>query len=314
MKTSSQQRSHDYRERGWWCDDTLHGLLELQARENPDLLAVADQPNRKELTGDEPCRLSYAELHAASTQVACQLLNKGIGAEDRIIVQLPNIAELVICYMAASKIGAIISPVPVQYGSHELHHIRSTISPVAIVTMGYFGALQLAQNAATITDANVQLLVFGSDLGFTSENDPGSDQQLSAYQLSHPSGSDDILTISWTSGTTGTPKGVPRSHNMWLATAKCCSEAGNYRPGDRFLNIFPLVNMASIGGFLFPALLVGCSIILHHPLDPALYLTQLQNEKITFTIAPPALLNQLAKSPEMWSQFNFSHLRSIGSG
>jgi len=314
MKTSSQQRSHDYRERGWWCDDTLHGLLELQARENPDLLAVADQPNRKELTGDEPCRLSYAELHAASTQVACQLLNKGIGAEDRIIVQLPNIAELVICYMAASKIGAIISPVPVQYGSHELHHIRSTISPVAIVTMGHFGALQLAQNAETITDANVQLLVFGSDLGFTSENDPGSDQQLSAYQLSHPSGSDDILTISWTSGTTGTPKGVPRSHNMWLATAKCCSEAGNYRPGDRFLNIFPLVNMASIGGFLFPALLVGCSIILHHPLDPALYLTQLQNEKITFTIAPPALLNQLAKSPEMWNQFNFSHLRSIGSG
>jgi acyl-CoA synthetase (AMP-forming)/AMP-acid ligase II len=314
MKTSSQQRSHDYRERGWWCDDTLHGLLELQARENPDLLAVADQPNRKELTGDEPCRLSYAELHAASTQVACQLLNKGIGAEDRIIVQLPNIAELVICYMAASKIGAIISPVPVQYGSHELHHIRSTISPVAIVTMGYFGALQLAQNAATITDANVQLLVFGSDLGFTSENDPGSDQQLSAYQLSHPSDSDDILTICWTSGTTGTPKGVPRSHNMWLATAQCCGEAGNYRAGDRFLNIFPLVNMASIGGFLFPALLVGCSIILHHPLDPTLYLTQLQNEKITFTIAPPALLNQLAKSSDMWNQFDFSHLRSIGSG
>lgn len=314
MKTSSQQRIHDYHERGWWGDDTLHGLLELQARENPDLLAVADQPNRKELTGDEPCRLSYAELNEASTQVACQFLNRGIGAEDSVIVQLPNIAELVICYMAISKIGAIISPVPVQYGSHELHHISSTISPAAIVTIDHFSALELAQNAATIAEGNVQLLVFGSDLSFTTENHPDSAQQLSDYQLSHPSDSDDILTICWTSGTTGTPKGVPRSHNMWLATAQCCGEAGNYRAGDRFLNIFPLVNMASIGGFLFPALLVGCSIILHHPLDPTLYLTQLQNEKITFTIAPPALLNQLAKSSDMWNQFDFSHLRSIGSG
>ena len=314
MKTSSQQRIHDYHERGWWGDDTLHGLLELQARENPDLLAVADQPNRKELTGDEPCRLSYAELNEASTQVACQFLDRGIGAEDSVIVQLPNIAELVICYMAISKIGAIISPVPVQYGGHELHHISSTISPAAIVTIDHFSALELAQNAATIAEGNVQLLVFGSDLSFTTENHPDSAQQLSDYQLSHPSDSDDILTICWTSGTTGTPKGVPRSHNMWLATAQCCGEAGNYRAGDRFLNIFPLVNMASIGGFLFPALLVGCSIILHHPLDPTLYLTQLQNEKITFTIAPPALLNQLAKSSDMWNQFNFSHLRSIGSG
>ena len=314
MKTSSQQRIHDYHERGWWGDDTLHGLLELQARKNPDLLAVADQPNRKKLTGDEPCRLNYAELNEASTQVACQFLNRGIGAEDSVIVQLPNIAELVICYMAVSKIGAIISPVPVQYGSHELRHISSTISPAAIVTIDHFSALELAQNAATIAEGNVQLLVFGSDLSFTAENHSDSDRQLSDYQLSHPSDSDDILTICWTSGTTGTPKGVPRSHNMWLATAQCCGEAGNYRAGDRFLNIFPLVNMASIGGFLFPALLVGCSIILHHPLDPTLYLTQLQNEKITFTIAPPALLNQLAKSSDMWNQFDFSHLRSIGSG
>jgi acyl-CoA synthetase (AMP-forming)/AMP-acid ligase II len=40
----------------------------------------------------------------------------------------------------------------------------------------------------------------------------------------------------------------------------------------------------------------------------------MQDERITFTIAPPALLNQLAKSPEMWRQFDFSALRAIGSG
>ena len=314
MITSPKQRISDYRERGWWGDDTLHGLLASNAKQYPDTLAVADQPNRSDLTGDEPCRLSFTELDAASDQLACQLLDRGISTGDRVIVQLPNIVELVVCYMAFSKIGAIISPVPVQYGSHELQHISATISPVAIVTLNRFGALELAKTAESITNGSVQLLVFGTDLNITSTLDPEKCLQVRSHQDRYPTGADHILTISWTSGTTGTPKGVPRSHNMWVATARCCAEAGNYKQGDRFLNIFPLVNMASIGGFLYPALLLGCSIILHHPLDPGLYLTQLQNEKVTFTIAPPMLLNQLAKSQDMWNQFDFSHLRSIGSG
>ena len=314
MITSPKQRISDYRERGWWGDDTLHGLLASNAKQYPDTLAVADQPNRLDLTGDEPCRLSFTELDVASDQLACQLLDRGISTGDRVIVQLPNIVELVVCYMAFSKIGAIISPVPVQYGSHELEHISATISPVAIVTLNRFGALELAKTAESITNGSVQLLVFGTDLNITSTLDPEKCLQVRSHQDRYPTGADHILTISWTSGTTGTPKGVPRSHNMWVATARCCAEAGNYKQGDRFLNIFPLVNMASIGGFLYPALLLGCSIILHHPLDPGLYLTQLQNEKITFTIAPPMLLNQLAKSQDMWNQFDFSHLRSIGSG
>lgn len=314
MITSTKQKISDYRERGWWGDDTLHGLLASNAKQYPDTLAVADQPNRLDLTGDEPCRLSFTELDVASDQLACQLLDRGISTGDRVIVQLPNIVELVVCYMAFSKIGAIISPVPVQYGSHELQHISATISPVAIVTLNRFGALELAKTAESITNGSVQLLVFGTDLNITSTLDPEKCLQVRSHQDRYPTGADHILTISWTSGTTGTPKGVPRSHNMWVATARCCAEAGNYKQGDRFLNIFPLVNMASIGGFLYPALLLGCSIILHHPLDPGLYLTQLQNEKITFTIAPPMLLNQLAKSQDMWNQFDFSHLRSIGSG
>ena len=314
MITSTKQKISDYRERGWWGDDTLHGLLASNAKQYPDTLAVADQPNRLDLTGDEPCRLSFTELDVASDQLACQLLDRGISTGDRVIVQLPNIVELVVCYMAFSKIGAIISPVPVQYGSHELQHISATISPVAIVTLNRFGALELAKTAESITNGSVQLLVFGTDLNITSTLDPEKCLQVRSHQDRYPTGADHILTISWTSGTTGTPKGVPRSHNMWVATARCCAEAGNYKQGDRFLNIFPLVNMASIGGFLYPALLLGCSIILHHPLDPGLYLTQLQNEKITFTIAPPMLLNQLAKSQDMWNQFDFSHLRSVGSG
>ena len=53
MITSSAQRIADYRARGWWGDLTLHGMLRQHAQSNPDLLAVADQPNRQALTGDD---------------------------------------------------------------------------------------------------------------------------------------------------------------------------------------------------------------------------------------------------------------------
>ncbi len=314
MITSSDQRISDYHQKGWWGDETLHDLLALQANNKPDLLAVADQPNRHELTGQKARRLTFSELDRVSTKIACQLLDRGITQGDCIIVQLPNVVELVICYIAISKIGAIISPVPVQYGQHELHHISKTLCPVAIVSMPYFGSLPLGETAAAIAQDEIQLLLFGSELDIETADKTDFPQQLQAYEQDHPKSADNIVTICWTSGTTGTPKGVPRSHNMWIATARCCAEAGNYQTEDRFLNIFPLVNMASVGGFLYPALMLGCSLILHHPLDPSLYLTQLQDEKITFTLAPPVLLNQLAKSADMWNRFDFSYLRSIGSG
>lgn len=314
MITSSVQRIADYRERGWWGDLTLHGMLRQHAQSNPDLLAVADQPNRQALTGDDPVRLSFSELNHASDNLASQLLKAGIKSGDAILVQLPNIAELVMAYLAASKIGVIISPAAVQYGAHELQHICATINPVAILTIEQFNGLPLAVSARQYLPESVGVLIFGEDITVDSSSYAEVQQQLAEYEKHYPTGADDILTICWTSGTTGTPKGVPRSHNMWFATSRCCMEAADYRLGDRFLNIFPMVNMGSVGAFLYPSMLVGCSIILHHPLDPALFLAQLQDEQITFTVAPPAVLNQLAKNEAMWNQFNFSQLRSIGSG
>jgi acyl-CoA synthetase (AMP-forming)/AMP-acid ligase II len=101
---------------------------------------------------------------------------------------------------------------------------------------------------------------------------------------------------------------------MWLATALATAAAGGYRAGDRLLMPFPMVNMAALGGFLFSSALRGCSVVLHHPFDAELYLRQLQDERINFSVAPPAILNQLAKSPELWASLDLSALRAIGSG
>ena len=319
MITSPQHRIDKYTTRGWWGTDTLHSLLQEAVRKHPDRLAVADQPNREELTGDSSLRLNYAQLDKASDNLATQWLLAGIGLEEKIVVQLPNIAELVVCYYAASKIGAIVSPVPVQYDRHELQNIRDVLSDDYIVTIDHFKDQALASNAV---GSGMQVLNFGENGPDDARRlfvdfDAAKHDQLLAHKQAHIEqieNANSILTICWTSGTTGTPKGVPRSHNMWLATTKAEIDACDFREGDQLLNPFPLVNMAALGGFLFPSAALGCSLFLHHPLDPPLFLKQLQDEKITFTIAPPVLLNQLAKNGEMWNQFDFSNLRRIGSG
>tara|TARA_R110002110_G_scaffold205066_4_gene416814 strand:+ start:6555 stop:8231 length:1677 start_codon:yes stop_codon:yes gene_type:complete len=312
MQTTPPQRIQELTEQGLWGTDTLHGLLAKRAASHPDALALADQPNRADLTGTPPRRLSFSGLDTASDYLAANLLAQGVGAGDRVMVQLPNISELVICYYALSKLGAVISPVPVQYGRHELASLAAQLKPSLFLSITRFRETPLATLASDALP-DTPIMRFDEELSI----DAASQEALAALQEHRNKTPDDAnrtITICWTSGTTGTPKGVPRSHNMWLATARVTAHAGGYLEGETLLNPFPLVNMAAVGGFLFAAAELGCALVLHHPLEPALFLQQLQDERANFTIAPPALLNQLAKNPAMWAQFDFSALRAVGSG
>lgn len=314
MRTSPQARIDELTAQGLWGSDTLHGLLADRAATEPDRLAVADQPNRAELTGEPARRLSFRELDEASDTLAAALLNRGIGTGSKVMAQLPNIAELVICYYALSKLGAVISPVPVQYGSHELSSLAAALEPDALISIAQFRDQALAEQAAQSL-RDIPVLAFGRELSLeASATDSAARAQLTQLRRELADDANRIITICWTSGTTGTPKGVPRSHNMWMATARTSANAGDYRAGEILLNPFPLVNMAAVGGFLYAAAMLGCALVLHHPLDPTLFLRQMQEEQINFTIAPPALLNQLAKNPALWQQFDFSALRAVGSG
>lgn len=320
MITSSQARIDEYTRQGLWGKTTLHDLLWRQVEVRGDMLAVADQPNRSDFTDGEPRRLTFAELDVAATRLAAELLERGIHPGDTLIVQLPNVAELVVVYFAASLIGAIVSPLPVQYGPYELKTAAGAVAPAAVITVERMKGAALADLARTALVGAVPVLVFSdasagaNNLSLETRDDDSARECVRAHHAAHPPDANTTLTICWTSGTTGTPKGVPRSHNMWLALARTSSEAGQYRAGDRLLNPFPMVNMAALGGSVVPFVLHGCSLILHHPFDAGVFLQQVQDERVTFTLVPPALLNQLAKNEELWNRYDFSALRRVGSG
>ncbi len=94
MITSDAERIATLCSEGSWGTQTLHQLLTLHATQQPDKLALKDQPNRQELCGDPAKTLSWGELEAASDNLAGQLRAQGIGPDDKLIVQLPNSSGL----------------------------------------------------------------------------------------------------------------------------------------------------------------------------------------------------------------------------
>jgi acyl-CoA synthetase len=137
---------------------------------------------------------------------------------------------------------------------------------------------------------------------------------VDVYAAAHPSSANDVFTICWTSGTVAEPKGVPRSHNLWIAIAYATVDAAGLQEGDTLLNPFPLVNMSAIGGMLVPWLLTRGKLVMHQPLDLPVFLSQLGGEQVNYTVAPPVLLNLLLLRPGLLESADLSHIRNIGSG
>jgi acyl-CoA synthetase (AMP-forming)/AMP-acid ligase II len=83
---------------------------------------------------------------------------------------------------------------------------------------------------------------------------------------------------------------------------------------SRILNPFPMVNMAGINGMFLPWLRTGCVLVQHQPFDLQVFLKQVKDERITYTVAPPAVLALLLQREELLADADLSTLRLIGSG
>ena len=117
MIVAPEEKRIAYREAGWWGDQTLADLFFANAKSHSGRLALVDAPNRADFAFGEPQRLTYSQLSAEVERLAGALLAAGIGKDDVVVIQLPNISEFVALYFAAAAIGAIVSPVAVQYRS-----------------------------------------------------------------------------------------------------------------------------------------------------------------------------------------------------
>jgi len=312
-----KERVEEYVGRGWWTDETLDDLFRARVAAHPDRTAIADPANRRELVGTEPRRLTWRRLDAEVAALAAELLRHGLRQGQVLAVQLPNTIELATAYLACWRLGIVISPLPVQYREHEINRIREIVDVAAFFTIDRVGDRRLAAEAAA---TGLPVLAYGTDLpeGVTRlEPAPATPEQaetVAAYVAGHPIDPNDCATICWTSGTESMPKGVQRTHYDWIAISWNTIDAPGLTGDDVLLNPFPMVNMAGVNGMFLPWLRVGGLLVQHHPFDLPTFLRQLAEEKATYTVAPPPLLNLLLAKSELLAGTDISSLRVIGSG
>ncbi|WP_067792744.1 class I adenylate-forming enzyme family protein [Actinomadura formosensis] len=317
------ERVTDYTTRGWWTDETIGDLLRRQVQRQPDAIAVIDPPDKRDLMGVGPNRWTWTDLDAAVDRIAAQLLRHGVKPGDLVGAQLPNCTELVATYLATIRIGAVISPLPVQYREYELGLLAPLAGFTAFITAGRIGERATAQSALEslrTTESLRLLLAFGEDLPdgvvpLDAAPADASDRSLVADHLTtFQADPNDCVTVCWTSGTESTPKAVPRCHYDWLAISRPTVEGPELTGEDVILNPFPLVNMAAIAGTLLPWLRCGTTYVLHHPFTLPTYLRQIAEERVTYTLAPPAVLTMLLQNEQLLASTDLSSLRSIASG
>lgn len=292
--------------------------LKTHAGTQGDSLALADAPNRSSFLGGTPCRLTWSELDRSVDEAVQVLRSVGVGPGDSVAVQLPNVVELVTTLLACFRMGATAVPLPIQYRDHEITQCLSLSEPTVFVSSDRPDRPdQMSHLGEIISGLSLEILLLDV-IQITSAIEAGSaatTAKTPEFATSHlDSAKEPTATICWTSGTTGVPKGVPRNHSMWLASGRFQVEELGLGSQDRLLCPFPIVNMAGIGGMVIPWLLSGAGLFLHQPLDLQVFLQQVSSEQITYTVAPPPLLNMLLATPQIMEGVDMASLTRIASG
>lgn len=320
-----RDRIKEMKSKGWWGDQTLDDLFLKHVAAHPDVEALVDPLNAADVIGGQPDRLTWRETAHAVDRLAAVLVAHGIRKDQVVVIQLPNIAELSIAYLACLRLGLIACPAPVQYRESELAYIIERTDAVAAITADRIGKQQhgemiVALKARCPTLKTVFVLgetcpAGALDLEPLMDGVTGK-QHRTAVKAAKDARitADDVFTICWTSGTEAQPKGVPRSHNEWIIMGAGVVDAADLEPGARLLNPFPMVNMAGISTAFVGWLLLGGVLIQHQPFDLPVLLRQMREEKIDYTVAPPAVLNLLLQNEALLEGIDFQRLKSIGSG
>lgn len=196
-----EEMATQYRAAGYWRGDTLGALLRCAADVHADRIAL--------VAGD--LRLTYAELDMRVDCRAAGLHEYGIGAGDRVVAQLPNVAEFVIICFALFRIGACPVFALPTYRSVEIGHLLRIASPVAYVIPDvHLGVDYRALAATVIPDCPSLRHVFVV-------GDPGpyiatADVAANPRKFPEPNPAD-VAFFLLSGGTTALPKLIPRTHD-----------------------------------------------------------------------------------------------------
>ncbi|MFJ4408921.1 class I adenylate-forming enzyme family protein [Streptomyces sp. NPDC088910] len=297
--TTKTDREAYYREHGYWTSERLGWWVFDVAERTPDreFLVIGD------------LRLTYGEFAAWADVLAAHLVEAGVVRGDRVMIQLPNLAEALLGQVAAFRIGAVNVPVVPIYREHEMAHIVNDCKPRAVISI----AENRGRRPAEELDGILEGATWGPVARFCVDLEeprpgwrafPGRDDRRPAVSLPDPLEPDRCCLMLYTSGTTSAPKGVELTGQGFVSNARSIRHTMSLSAKDVFFCASPLSHLAGFNaGVVWPASM-GAKIVVMPVWNGAEAARIIERERCTFTTAASVFLHDLVAA----------HREGIGAG
>lgn len=235
-------------------------------------------PDQRAVGGARP--MTYREWDARTNQLARVLLDLGVRAGDRLALSVAGGEPLASLHIAAQKLGAVSVPLSTRYAPDETQYCLTDS-----------GAALLVSDAETAGS-------LPADLACPQHDSTEIARKASEYpdgRLPRNPAETDISVMLYTSGTTGRPKGVPRTHRAEHAAAVAHVIQTQQRIGEAALGVMPLFHTMGLRTLL-ATFLVGGTWVPQERFDAAKTLELVRDEHVSSLYLVPTMYWALAQA------------------
>src|SRR5262245_54597839 len=250
-------------------------------------------------------RRAYADWYGEIRAVAGGLQRLGLKAGDHFVVVMRNRLEMATLYWASHMLGLIFTPVSWRSSIDEIAYCLQDAEAAAIAYDGAAGS--------GVPDAAARLRFPGERMILAADGRGDGvrfERLRDGRAIAGPLGVDDdaICVMLYTSGTTGKPKGVPRSHRAELAAGVSQIAHHGYRPGESALGVMPMFHTMGIRSLLASALVNG-KLVCMAEYSAGAVLRAVESERLSSLFLVPTMFHDILREQ---TSADFGSLSRVG--